>query len=176
MKKLITLVACLAFLLVAMPVMAGKSSNSGKASEKVDVCHVDEYGVFHKINISENAKDKHLEHGDAEIGSQYPDMPGYAYDADCSSEFVGFVCQITDFADVGPDTNPWTLVVGQRLTNILSNLEENHFPYSDVNDINWVFPPGSGILTGQTWGSLGTIFGLDITDADCGGFVLDSSI
>jgi len=81
MKKLITLVASLAFLLVAMPAMAAKPGNPGKAPEKVDVCHVIEANdvipfsfsgpptvMLHfgkVISVSENAVDVHVEHGDS---------------------------------------------------------------------------------------------------------------
>jgi len=80
MKKLITLVACLAFLLVAMPVMAKKPEKV----QKVEVCHVIEANDvvedfrlpnwpsgfvvdlhFGKvISVSQNAVDAHLVHGD----------------------------------------------------------------------------------------------------------------
>jgi len=76
MKKLITLVACLAFLLVAMPVMAGKPDKPGKAPDKVEVCHVLEendvvpfgprfihFGIA--INVSSNALAGHERHFDA---------------------------------------------------------------------------------------------------------------
>jgi len=84
MKKLITLVACLAFLLVAMPVMAKKGENSGKAPVKVTLCHFIEandvipFGFgpvptvdlwFGKaISVSQNAVEDHLAHGDSEAG------------------------------------------------------------------------------------------------------------
>lgn len=54
------------------------------AAVKVDVCHVDEYGVFHLINISENAYDTHVAHGDAGIGGWVPGHPGNKFAADCS--------------------------------------------------------------------------------------------
>lgn len=82
MKKLVTLVACLAFLLVAMPVMAVKPGNPGKAPDKVEVCHVIEANdVVHGfwgavdlhfgkvISVSENAVDAHLAHDDDTVFS-----------------------------------------------------------------------------------------------------------
>jgi hypothetical protein len=50
---------------------------------KVDVCHSEGNGDFHLINISENAFDTHVGHGDDSPGGAVPGMDGYEFDADC---------------------------------------------------------------------------------------------
>lgn len=51
---------------------------------KVDVCHRTGDGEFHLINISSNALDAHLAHGDALAGGGVvPGMPTYEFDAEC---------------------------------------------------------------------------------------------
>jgi hypothetical protein len=50
---------------------------------KVDVCPVDDDGDFHLIDISENAFEKHVDHGDASPGEGVPGMDGFEFDDDC---------------------------------------------------------------------------------------------
>jgi len=52
---------------------------------KVDVCHIDDTGAYIKINISENAFDAHIAHGDASPGDAVPDMAGYEFDDECNA-------------------------------------------------------------------------------------------
>ena len=51
---------------------------------KVDVCHSEGNGQYHLINISENAFDKHLAHGDAGAGELVPGVPGKKFADDCT--------------------------------------------------------------------------------------------
>jgi hypothetical protein len=53
-------------------------------AEKVDVCHYSsgEKG-FHLINVSGNALEAHLAHGDTQPGEVVPDMENYEYGTDC---------------------------------------------------------------------------------------------
>ena len=53
------------------------------ASAKVDVCHVDEFGDYELIRISERAVDPLLARGDSLPGDAVPGMPGFEFDADC---------------------------------------------------------------------------------------------
>lgn len=51
---------------------------------KVDVCHLTETGSYILINISENAFQAHLDHGDGGPGDLVPGMPGKKFAPDCS--------------------------------------------------------------------------------------------
>lgn len=72
-------ITILAMLVVLLP--AGVAS---AGTTKVAVCHLDEYGVFHLINISEMAFPAHVEHGDASPGDWVPGQPGMKFADDCS--------------------------------------------------------------------------------------------
>lgn len=51
---------------------------------KRDVCHLDaDSGLYQKINISENAFEAHVAHGDAAPLEDVPGMPGYGFDENC---------------------------------------------------------------------------------------------
>jgi hypothetical protein len=67
------------------------TSLHGKA--KVDVCHLNDEGGYHKINISEAAYDAHIAHGDQVVGSPYPGMLGYAFDDDCRPTQSGLLAK-----------------------------------------------------------------------------------
>lgn len=50
--------------------ITGLSRAAGKPAGKVDICHYDdETGLFHLINVSMNAYDAHMAHGDAPVGA-----------------------------------------------------------------------------------------------------------
>jgi hypothetical protein len=73
---------------VAMVVVAAGLASAAPA-EKVDVCHFSaDSGTFHMINISENAYQKHLDHGDAVVGDAYPGMAHYVFGDDCAPTYV----------------------------------------------------------------------------------------
>jgi hypothetical protein len=57
----------------------------GKAG-KVDVCHRTGNGSYRPINVSRNALDAHLRHGDAQPGDAVPDQEGMVFGDDCSVE------------------------------------------------------------------------------------------
>lgn len=54
------------------------------AVTKVAVCHLDDMGLYHLINISDNAWDAHVAHGDDSPGELVPGKPGKKFAADCS--------------------------------------------------------------------------------------------
>ena len=83
-------------LAMAMPVAAG-----GPAP-KVDVCHADGEGGFHLINISENAFQAHLDHGDVSPGDPVPGHGGMVFGPDCAVE----AAPVTPIAD-GSFSNPY---------------------------------------------------------------------
>lgn len=69
--------SALAILTIASMVIAAPGT-------KVDVCHYDkDSGTYRKINISDNAWDTHIAHGDAAPGEPVPTMPSYKFDSEC---------------------------------------------------------------------------------------------
>lgn len=80
MKKYLGFIIILALLLALVPV-AGVSA----AVTKVDVCHFDkDAGIYFLINISDNAFDSHVSHGDAAPYDDVPGVPGMKFAGDCS--------------------------------------------------------------------------------------------
>lgn len=72
-------------IIVALLVALIPNSFVSAAATKVDVCHLDkDAGIFFMINISDNAFDTHVAHGDAAPGDLVPGMPGKKFAADCS--------------------------------------------------------------------------------------------
>ena len=78
-KKLLSVIAILVLLLAALPVL----SVGALPADKVDVCHREGNGEFHLINVSENALDAHMAHGDGVPGGSVPGMEGYEFDEAC---------------------------------------------------------------------------------------------
>jgi hypothetical protein len=80
-KKLLSMIAILLLLLAALPVL---SVGAGPAP-KVDICHREGNGEFHLINVSENAYDAHMAHGDGVPGGEVPGTNGeYVFDDACN--------------------------------------------------------------------------------------------
>lgn len=78
-KTFLAAIVIFALVLALVPV-AGVSA----AVTKVAVCHVDELGVYHLINISDTAFPAHVAHGDASPSDWVPGQPGNKFEADCS--------------------------------------------------------------------------------------------
>lgn len=72
-------------LVLVVGVVAAMAAAAGAApAEKVDVCHLDaDTGTYHLINISENAFEAHVAHGDASPGEAVPTMAHYTFDQEC---------------------------------------------------------------------------------------------
>lgn len=70
---------------VAMAAMtfAVTSPVAGAPAEKVDVCHAEGTGDYHKINVNENAFETHVDHGDASPGEGVPSQPGMVFSDEC---------------------------------------------------------------------------------------------
>ncbi len=76
---------CLGFIMIISILLALIPNGSASAgATKVDVCHLDGMGVYHLINISANAFDAHVAHGDAAPGKLVPGMTGKKFAPDCS--------------------------------------------------------------------------------------------
>ena len=92
-QKYFGVMVILALLFALVP-----STSVSAAASKVPVCHLDkDSGAFILINISDNAYDSHLNHGDVNPGDPIPGMLGMTYGEDCAPVRV--------FADV---TGTWT--------------------------------------------------------------------
>ena len=55
-----------------------------KKAAKVDVCHLDDEGAYHLINVSGNALAAHLAHGDGQPGGDVTGSPGKKFSGSCS--------------------------------------------------------------------------------------------
>ena len=73
-------------LIVALLMMFGVVAAAGAApAPKVDVCHQTSGAPgYILINVSDNAFDAHIAHGDAAPGEAVPGRPGSYFGADCS--------------------------------------------------------------------------------------------
>jgi hypothetical protein len=71
--------------------------------DKVDVCHLEGNGSYHKISVSDNAYDSHIAHGDAAPGDPVPGMEGYVFGEDCQPELapILFVSSVQNFSSTG---------------------------------------------------------------------------
>lgn len=92
-----------AFILVFMTATT-QAASKGKGN-KVDICHFDkDAGMFHVINVSQNAVDRHFSnHGDAYPGSYYADVDGDGF-GDAAGETDS--CPNLGFVDNGTDVFP----------------------------------------------------------------------
>lgn len=52
-------------------------------SRKVSLCHAEDAGGYHLIDVSESAEAAHRAHGDAKIGEPVPGQPNKIFDASC---------------------------------------------------------------------------------------------
>lgn len=80
-RQLPALVAVIAIALLVVPMVAFAAP-----APKTKVCHNTGNGSFHLINVSGNALDKHIAHGDFVPGDHVPDMAFYVFGEDCSPE------------------------------------------------------------------------------------------
>jgi hypothetical protein len=72
-------------------------------ADKVDVCHLEGNGSYHKISVSDNAYDSHIAHGDAAPGDPVPGMTGYVFGEDCEPELAAIlvVSSLLNFSGTG---------------------------------------------------------------------------
>ena len=128
---------------------------------KVDVCHIEGNGDYHKISISENALQQHLDHGDNRLGDPFPGMPGYVFGDDCLPEstsvdvagdwaghnglagFLGFTFEMTLSQDaLGNVTGTINYDVGNNRT-VTGSVQGHHFTFTthdnpfDPNQAYW---------------------------------------
>ena len=72
-------------------------------ADKVDVCHRRGNGSYHLINISSNALDAHLGHGDALPGDPFPGQDGFIFGVDCSPLDAGPTLVVTEGRNADPE-------------------------------------------------------------------------
>ena len=76
-------------IILVMMLTLAIASTASAAAEKVDVCHLDkDSGAYHLINISDNAFDQHVAHGDAAPGQAVPGMQHYIFNSDCTVTYI----------------------------------------------------------------------------------------
>ena len=79
----------------ALAVAAIPAASAGQA--KVDLCHAEGNGSYHKISVAEAAYAKHIEHGDAKVGEAVPGTDGKIFDE---------TCEVVDAPSNGPEVTP----------------------------------------------------------------------
>ena len=98
-KTLLALPATLVLLAMPQPAQAG---------DKVSVCHVKGNGAVLMINVSTNAEQSHIDHGDWLPETWYADADGDGY-GDAANSIVacdlptGYVTNADDLDDTDPD-------------------------------------------------------------------------
>jgi hypothetical protein len=65
-------------------------------ADKIDICHKTGDGEFVRLSIAAPAHDKHIVHGDGEVGQPVPGASGLVFGDDCAPE-----PQLVSFARVG---------------------------------------------------------------------------
>ena len=76
------------------------------AQNRVDVCHVNGKGEYQKITVADAAFETHIAHGDASIGDEVPDRPGYIFDEDCAPQAPNFFLADNGITIRCPDAKP----------------------------------------------------------------------
>lgn len=84
------------------------------AVEKVEVCHLNDEGVFQIITVADPALPHHLDHGDAQPGEPVPGMAGYVFDDLCQPVATA-VCPCFD--DAALDGIDWVAQVCTQFVN-----------------------------------------------------------
>ena len=116
---LIVILTVLVSLLMATGVSAAGATKS-------DICHLDkDAGIFFLINISDNAFQAHLDHGDVAPGGAVPDMPGMIFGSDCAVLPIGVTGTWTGLSGLaGNLTYPFTMHLVQDLAgNVTGDID-----------------------------------------------------
>ncbi len=74
----------LGLIIILIMLFAFLPVGGASAATKIAVCHLDDMGLYHLINISESAFPTHVAHGDASPFELVPGMAGKKFTADCS--------------------------------------------------------------------------------------------
>jgi len=89
---------------VVTPAPSATSDQSSLAplaskADKVEICHLNEGGGYHPINIAAKAEAAHRAHGDGQVGDDVPGMPGFKFGEHCVLEPVA-TCPCFTAADL----------------------------------------------------------------------------
>jgi hypothetical protein len=85
MTKYTKITAILAFVMMLPLLAVAFSPVSAQATEdKVDICHLNGNGSYNLINVSVDAVNVHIAHGDGYLGANVPNMPGYYFNDLCT--------------------------------------------------------------------------------------------
>lgn len=125
-------------LLVLVLMLASVVSPVNAQAQKTDVCHFDaDSGTYHLINVSNNAVEAHVNHGDGFPGGAVPGMDGYVFGGDCSPQPVGnpyakagcFEARLHGYYFITDGTSPQMLV-----HPVLSYTDSNCTVLSGISD------------------------------------------
>ena len=150
-KKYLGLIVILT-VLVSLLMATGVSA---AGAPKMDVCHLDkDAGIYFLINISENAFQAHLDHGDVAPGGAVPDMPGMMFGSDCAVAPIGVTGTWTGLSGLaGSLTYPFTM---HLIQDIAGNV---------TGDIDYGAGFALRTITGNVTGGI-----LTFTQTDPGGY------
>jgi hypothetical protein len=167
MKKLLVL-------LIAMSTLW--AAGAGAPADKVDVCHhAAGAGAFHLINISGNAFDKHLDHGDGQPGGVVPGMSDYDFTDSCDMAQTVELSPETIWANGGDYENVYVQnaidsgYFGTVVMTLAPGGDETHFVFSFSNlnpdELYTVYVDNDGGTANDNWTELGTF----VADAEGNG-------
>jgi hypothetical protein len=125
---------------------------SGERLPKTDVCHVDELGVARLINISQNAFQSHLDHGDAMPGEPVPGKPGFVFGPTCAQVSLSSCAAIRAFDSTAGDGN-YTIVAGQSFKVFCHDMAGTPREYLNLQSTpssNFAQYTAGGATTGDT--------------------------
>jgi hypothetical protein len=100
---------------------------------KVDVCHREGNGRFHRINVSAHALGAHLSHGDGVPGGLVPDDPSRKFDSTCTA-VDSVVCPCRFTVDALQELNTQFGDLGSDYDFLSTNVVTQIFSRSDVGD------------------------------------------
>lgn len=106
-KRLLITTLSLAVAMVSF-ISFGVMYTSAKPSpeNKVDVCHIEGNGSYHLINVSKNALQAHLDHGDALLTNSITNGDEVIFNSDCSVSLTKLNSVTVDSKDLdGVDSN-----------------------------------------------------------------------
>jgi hypothetical protein len=91
--------------------------HAAKGQEKLPVCHLDDEGILHRIEVAEPAYDTHIAHGDGAVEGAVPGMADYLFNDACepvpascpcftAADLDGFTFSTPLYRDIFLETEP----------------------------------------------------------------------
>lgn len=119
-------------LLAALGGLSAVSTAGGVSAGgiKQDVCHLSSTGDYRLINISENAFDQHVAHGDGVPGGAVPGMDGFDFDADCVPELTEIIYAVA-YTDMVDDGGPYDRHVDVLIAKVIEANDDGQLSIGD---------------------------------------------